>query len=150
MSRRTIWLSFPEWKLITNELSDQNYNFFHIDDRELKDWKKRMDHQYKFERVAIYYLIDHLKTPQTVNTILREYWRSADFQRVMDCTHAFVGFVLNCIDHVDMNTTFKQWEEIRIEMKEQMNDHDKRYWYEHNLIQLYQQVTNKIPLVSAS
>jgi hydrogenase maturation factor len=159
MSRRNIWLSLPQWEMITNELSYQDYNPFRLYDRELKDWKdtvKRYEdngysstYQYKFERIEIYHLIDLLKTPQTINTILCEYWRDTDFHHVMDYIHQFIGFVINYVDEVDMNTTIEQWEEIRIQMKEQMGNHDKRYWYQNDLIELYKQVNEKTLLVSA-
>ena len=152
MSQRNIWLSFPEWQLICEQLSHLEYDPFQLPNRYLKEWKDNVKHyqqmnyptppQFCFKRVKIHWLVDKLNNPQSINTLCREYWREQDFNRAMDFKYDFIGFVTNYIEDIDMNTTLDQWETIRNQMLDVIQSSDKRYWYLSDLIELYNCVTS--------
>lgn len=148
MSRRNVWLSFSDWEFIRSELKTKNNNSFYLNEKEIKQWKQDInmcgsDHQYCFERCFIYGVLNEDISSRTRNVLCREYWRSQDFHHVMDFNYEFIGFVINYIDDVDMNTTMEEWEDIRNQMKNEMNKSDKQYWFQNDLIKLYQQVSNQ-------
>jgi hypothetical protein len=151
MSRRNIWLSFPEWNLIRSELKTKNNNSFYLNEREIKEWKadiKRYsklgteEAQYCFERCFIYGLIDEDISPRVYNVLCRQNWRQQDMSRVMDYMPSFVGFVLIHVDDVDMDTTKEEWKHIQNEMLSVMDKTpQQRFWFYTDLIKLYKKVT---------
>jgi len=125
MSRRNIFLSFSDWELIRSDLKTKNNNSFYLNEKEIKEWKQdnkmcRSERQYLFERCYIYGVLNEDISSRTRNVLCREYWRSQDFQRIMDFNYDFIGFVTNYIDDVDMNTTMEEWECIRNQMKNEI------------------------------
>jgi hypothetical protein len=159
MSRRNVWLSFSEWELITNELFNQKYNQFYLNNHELKEWKKDIQSYIKygyeedkakhcFDRVGIYPAIEQVTSAKAYNVLCREDWRSQDLSYVMDSPICFVGMITNYVDDVDMNTTKEQWEDIRLQMREVMKASSQRYWDTRELAFLYTQVVSN-QLVSA-
>jgi hypothetical protein len=153
MTRRNVWLSFSEWELISNELSNQPYNQFELYDREVKEWKEQIKcyieegwnlegSKHCFERVGIYPAIERVKSAKAINVLCRENWRSQDIYNVMRYPHDFIGFIVNYVDDVDMNTSFEEWERIRVEMKNEMDKTDKRLWSYDDIIDLYKEVVS--------
>jgi hypothetical protein len=149
---RNVWLSFSEWELISNELSNEKYHSFQLNKYDLKDWKERIQQynsngytfgepQFKFERVGIYPAIEHVQSPRAVNILCRENWRSQDMYDMMKSPHSFIGFFLHHMDDVDMDTTVEEWDDIRNKMNNVIENSDKRYWWDNELIKLYKEVT---------
>jgi hypothetical protein len=147
MSRRNVWLNFSEWELINEELSDCEYHFFQLSQKQVAEWKKDMKkHPHRedrvFERVGIYPMIQKVKSPKAINILCRENWRSQDMIDVMENQHSFIGFILTHLNDVSINTTLEEWEEIRNKMKSVICESDKRLWFDNDLIDLYKK-TNK-------
>jgi hypothetical protein len=149
---RNVWLSFSEWELISEELSNEKYHSFQLNKYDLKDWKERIQQynsngytlgepQFKFERVGVYPEIEKVKSPKALNVLCREGWRNQDMYDMMKSPHSFIGFFLHHIENVDMNTPFERWEEIRHQMRTIINESDKRYWWDNDLIKLYKKVS---------
>jgi hypothetical protein len=152
MSRRNVWLSFSEWELICDELKDQNYHPFQLSNHQLKEWKDLIKHyhdnnythdepQHCFNRVGIHPTIDRVTSPKAYNILCREDWRDQDMYYVMDNIIAFAGFIINYFDNTDMNTTTDQWDTIRTEMKQAMNQTDKKHWFVNDIIDLYKNIS---------
>lgn len=146
MSRRNVWLSFPEWELINEELSDQKYHSFQLSKETVKKWKEDMKlYPYyetrKFERVGIYPEIEQVKSPKAFNILCREEWRPQDMMHVMKSTHDFIGFIITHCDDVDMDTTLHQWENIRNHMNDVIDKSGKNIWWDNELIKLYKEVS---------
>jgi hypothetical protein len=144
---RNVWLSFSEWELINSELSDQKWHSFQLSQRQVNEWKKDMSrYSYyenrKFERVGVYPDIEKVKSARALNVLCRENWRSQDMYDMMKCPHSFIGFIITHIDDVDMNTTFNQWESIRHQMNDVIQESNQRIWFVDNLIELYKKVTS--------
>lgn len=145
---RNVWLKFDEWELINQELSDQKYHRFQLSKRQVNEWKKDMKRypstsfdSYKFERVGVYPAIEQVKSPRALNILCRERWRSQDMFYVMKSTHNFIGFILTHCENVNMDTTLEEWENIRISMKNLIDESGKNIWWPNELIKLYEQVT---------
>ena len=149
---RNVWLSFSEWELISNELSNEKYHSFQLNKYDLKDWKERIQQynsngytfgepQFKFERVGVYPEIEKVKSPRAINILCRENWRSQDMYSTMRDTHDFIGFFLHHMDDVDMDTTVEEWDDIRNKMRHVIENSDKRIWFYDELIKLYNEVT---------
>ena len=145
---RNVCLKFDEWELINNELSNQEWHSFKIDKRYLEDWKYSIKHyhkngythgepQFKFERVGIYPEIEQVKSARALNILCRENWRSQDMFYVMKHTHNFIGFILTHCDDVNTDTTLEEWEDIRIRMKNVIDESCKNIWFSDDLIELY-------------
>lgn len=159
MSRRNIFLSFSEWELISSELSDHEYHGFELHPRQLKEWKERIQNYHEngythgephfcFKRVGIYPIIEHVKSAKTYNILCRENWREQDIYYVMRCSDSFIGFILNYVNDVDINTSFDTWESIRNQMLDEINKHEQRYWSWNKLISMYEEIiqqTSNIP-----
>jgi hypothetical protein len=148
---RNVWLSFSEWELISEELSNEKWHSFKIYKQDLKKWKDRIKHyhkngytyeepQFKFERVAVHHIVKGIQNPCIINTLCREYWRSQDMQDVMSCSYAMIGFILTHVENVNMNTTLEQWINIQNQMKTHIQQSDKRRWFYDDLIKLYKEV----------
>lgn len=144
---RNVWLKFDEWELINSELSDQEWHSFQLSQRQVNEWKKDISrYSYyenrKFERVGVYPDIEKVKSARALNVLCRENWRSQDMYDMMKCPHSFIGFIITHIDDVDMNTTFNQWESIRHQMNDVIQESNQRIWFVDNLIELYKKVTS--------
>jgi hypothetical protein len=144
---RNVWLSFSEWELINSDLSDQDWHSFQLSQRQVNEWKKDISrYSYyenrKFERVGVYPEIEKVKSARALNVLCRENWRSQDMYDMMKCPHSFIGFIITHIDDVDMNTTFNQWESIRHQMNDVIQESNQRIWFVDNLIELYKKVTS--------
>jgi hypothetical protein len=144
---RNVWLKFDEWELINSELSDQEWHSFQLSQRQVNEWKKDISrYSYyenrKFERVGVYPEIEKVKSARALNVLCRENWRSQDMYDMMKCPHSFIGFIITHIDDVDMNTTFNQWESIRHQMNDVIQESNQRIWFVDNLIELYKKVTS--------
>lgn len=145
MSRRNVWLSFSEWELISKELSEEKRHSFQLSSLQVKAWKSRMKEyscydSYKFERVGVYPEIEKVKSPRAVNVLCRENWRGQDMHSVMRMPYDFIGFIVNHVTNVDMDTPFEKWEEIRNQMKDRIDKSDKNIWWDNELIDLYKEV----------
>lgn len=155
MSRRNVWLSFDEWELICNDLSDQKYHSFKLSPLKLKEWKKEIKDvckisgpdaknsdslKYCFERVGIFPEVEQVRTSFAINTLCREGWRFQDISDVMQITYSFIGLIVNYCDEVNMNTTLEEWEEIRKKMNDKIDESDQKSWSDFELIRLYHQV----------
>ena len=151
MSRRNVWLKFDEWELICNELSEHKYHAFQLNRYELKEWNDSRKNRKEvwdlpeepkcFPRVGIYPTINRVKSARAMNILCRENWRSQDISYVMDSLYEFIGFVVNSCDDVNMNTSADEWEEIRKNMKNAMNESDQRCWLYSDLVSLYKEQT---------
>jgi hypothetical protein len=146
MSHRNVWLKFDEWELINKELSDQKYHRFQLSKLQVNEWKKDMKkyshcNHYKFERVSVYPVIEHVQSPRAVNILCRENWRSQDMYSTMRDTHDFIGFILTHCDDVNMDTTVEEWDDIRNKMNDVIENSDKRFWFYDELIELYKKVS---------
>ena len=146
MSRRNVWLKFDEWELISEELSDQEYHSFKLSQRQVDQWKENISRysfyeNRKFERVGVYPEIKNVKSPRAFNILCREHWRDQDMYYVMKSTRDLVGFIINHVDDVDMDTTLEEWDDIRNKMNDVIENSDKRYWWDSDLIELYKKVT---------
>ena len=150
---RNVWLSFSEWELISEELSDQKWHSFQLNQYDLKDWKERIQRynsdgstygepQFKFERVGIYPEIERVKSSRSVNVLCRENWRSQDGHYMMKDPHTFIGFIVTHVNDVNMDTTFEEWEKIRHQMQTMISQSDKRIWFYNELIDLYKKVVS--------
>jgi hypothetical protein len=143
--RRNIWLSFSEWQLICEDLSDQERHAFQLSNHELKEFK-RIHTQYNqpkcFARVGIYPTIDQVKISKSFNILCRENWRPQDMYSVMNNIYDFVGFILNHCEDVSMDTSLEKWEEIRTMMKNAIVDSEKQIWWDSDLVNLYKKQTN--------
>lgn len=145
MSKRNVWLSFEEWELINSELSHLEHHSFQLKKDELNRWKQYIDkygdsfNQYKFERVGARWAYKHVKSDRALNILCREEWRPQDMFDMMRNTHNFVGFIINHVKDVNMNTTFEEWESIQNEMNKQIENSDRRIWFSDNLVKLYEQ-----------
>ena len=145
---RNVWLTFPEWELICNELSDQKYHSFQLNRHELKMWnesRKNRKEVYSlpeepkcFSRVGVYPSINCVKSARTLNILCRENWRPQDMGDMMDNIHDFIGFILTHYKNVNMDTTLNEWQQICNNMKDVIDSSDKRYWLDNDLISLYQ------------
>jgi hypothetical protein len=152
MSRRNVWLSFEEWKLINDELSDQEWHSFRMTDYQLKEWKKeieyyknlRCEYSHCFNRVGVYPEITQVKSAKAYNVLCREDWRSQDMWDMMRQPVCFVGFIINHVDDVNMNTTKEQWEDIRIQMIDEIDKSGQNIWISIELIELYKKVTQLV------
>lgn len=151
MSRRNVWLSFDEWEMICEELSDQKYHSFKLSSHELQDWKEVIQRhrqsnytsdppRYCFERVGIFPEVEQVKSSKAINVLCREDWRSQDIYYVMRLKYSFISFITSNCDDVNMNTTLEQWEEIRNTMNDRVNESGQRYWSYDDLIDLYRKV----------
>jgi hypothetical protein len=145
MSRRNVWLKFDEWELINKELSDQKYHRFQLSKRQVDEWRKDIKkyphrNHYKFERTGVYPAIEQVKSPRAVNILCRENWRSQDMYSTMRDTHDFIGFIINHVDDVNMDTTVEEWDDIRNKMRHLIENSDKRIWFYDELIELYNEV----------
>jgi hypothetical protein len=145
MSDRNVWLKFDEWELINKELSDQEYHSFKLSQCQVDEWKKSISRysfyeNRKFSRVGVYPEIKNVKSPRAFNILCREHWRDQDMYYVMKSTRDLVGFIINHVDDVDMDTSFEKWEEIRNEMNTRITDSDQRMWWDSDLIKLYNEV----------
>jgi hypothetical protein len=145
---RNVWLKFDEWELINNELSDQKYHCFQLSKLQVNEWKKDIqrypsyDNNYKFERVGVYSTIEQVKSSRALNILCRENWRSQDMYGTMRDTHDFIGFILTHCDNVNMDTTLEEWDDIRIRMKNVIDESGKNIWWPNELIDLYEQVNS--------
>jgi hypothetical protein len=144
---RNVWLSFSEWELISKELSKEKYHSFQLSPLQVKEWKERMKKyshydSYKFERVGVYPEIEKVKSPYALNALCRENWRNQDMYDMMRCPHSFIGFIVTHVNDVDMNTTFKRWEEVRHQMRTIINESNQRIWFYNELIDLYKKVAS--------
>jgi hypothetical protein len=152
MSRRNIWLSFEEWELICNEIN-QEHHPFQLSDLRLKEWKEDIksyhdkgythgEPQYCFKRVGIDYAICYVTSPRALNILCRENWRDQDMVSMMVAPFDFIGYIINYIVGVDMDTPYHVWDEIRIQMLNVIRESDKTYWYDQDIISLYKQVVS--------
>jgi len=145
MSNRNVWLSFDEWELINSELSHLEYHSFQLNKSELNRWKETIAKygnsfdQLKFERVGAFWAYKHVKSAHALNILCREEWRQQDMFYVMNNVHNFIGFIINHVKDVNMNTTLEEWESVRNEMNKQMESDDRRVWFSDDLVKLYQQ-----------
>jgi hypothetical protein len=145
---RNVWLKFDDWELINEELSDQKYHRFQLSKRQVNEWKKDMKRypssyeSYKFERVGVYPAIEQVKSPRALNILCRENWRSQDMFYLMKSPHDFIGFILTHCKNVNMDTTADEWEDIRIRMKNVIDESGKNIWFTDELIKLYEQVNS--------
>jgi hypothetical protein len=145
MSGRNVWLKFDEWELINKELSDQKYHRFQLSKCQVNEWRKDIKNfphrnHYKFERVSVYPVIEHVQSPRAVNILCRENWRSQDMYSTMQDTHDFIGFILTHCDNVNMDTTVEEWDDIRNKMNDVIENSNKRRWFYDELIELYKKV----------
>ncbi len=149
MSRRNVWLSFSEWEQISEELSHRQHHQFKLGCRELKDWKESIksckafnynEPQHCFQRAGIYPAIEEVKTSFAFNVLCRENYREQDMHSVMRMPYDFIGFIVNHVTNVDMDTPFEKWEEIRNQMKDRIDKSDKNIWWDNELIDLYKEV----------
>ena len=148
---RNVWLKFDEWELINNELSDQKYHRFQLSKRQVNEWKKDMEKypstsfdSYKFERVGVYPAIEQVKSPRALNILCRENWRSQDMFYLMKSSHDFIGFIITHCDDVNMDTTLEEWEDIRIRMKNVIDESGKNIWFSDDLIELYHSLSDTL------
>jgi hypothetical protein len=155
MSRRNIWLSFEEWELIRSELAPKNNNSFHLNEREIKEWKEEIKTtlewgvpaekaQHCFERCYIHGVIEEVTSPRSYNVLCRENWRPQDTWSMMRYTIPFIGFIINYIDDINMNTTLEQWEDLRNQMLNEIDKTDKEYWSHQDIVDVYNQVTQLV------
>lgn len=145
---RNVWLKFDEWELINQELLDQKWHSFQLSDKQVKQWKEDIQsysfyEDRKFSRVGIYPEVEQVKSPRTLNILCREGWRDQDMFHLMKSPHSFIGFIINHVEDVNMDTTFEEWEKIRKEMKEFIDNSGKDIWFDNELIKLYRQVIQK-------
>ena len=149
MSRRNIWLSFSEWELIRSELKIKNNNSFYLNEKELKRWKEDIEIHFKlgmgeaqhcFERVGIYPTIEQVTSPRAYNVLCRENWRGQDLWSMTQSLVTFVGFIVNYVDDVDMDTTNQEWDHIRHNMMNAMTKSKQVYWTHSEIVEVYMKV----------
>lgn len=146
MSHRNVWLKFDEWELIHNELKEQKWHSFQLSQKQIDVWKEDIKRyswyeNRKFERVGIFPEVEYVKSARALNILCRENWRPQDMRSAMKSKYDFIGFIITHCEDVNMDTTLKEWEEIRNEMNRIINESDKGIWWDHELVNLYQQVT---------
>lgn len=144
MSRRNITLSYDEWDLICSELSDHQYHPFQLHKNELKEWKSYVKEygkhiQHTFERVGARWALNEVKSSRAINILCREQWRLQDTSFVMNDIHNFIGFIINCVDNVSLDTQLEEWELIQNEMKDRIEKSDRHIWFNWDLVKLYHQ-----------
>jgi hypothetical protein len=143
--RRNVWLTLSEWELINSELSHLKYHFFQLNKSELNRWKETITkygdsfRELKFERVGASWAYKHIKSSRALNVLCRENYRPQDMFDVMNDIYDFIGFIINHVEDVNMNTTLEEWESVRNEMKKQIESGDKRFWFVNDLVKLYHQ-----------
>lgn len=141
MPYRNVWLSFSEWQLISEELKKEKYHSFQIPPYQLKEWKTYSHRDYKFERITIRPAVEKLKSNIAKNILYREYWRPQDMPGIMMYSCDFIGFILNHVNDVDLNTSLTEWEEIQQKMKSHIDSSSKQVWFANDLVELYSQIS---------
>jgi hypothetical protein len=149
---RNIDLSYSEWEIISGCLSDREYHPFMIQPTPLKEWEdliKAIGHsgrsgevKYCFKRVNVHNIVQFIDSPKAINTLWREYWRRQDMPYVMDDLPTFIGFALNHIDGLSLETTMGEWASIKDRLREAVTESDQRCWTEGNLAELCRDVCN--------
>lgn len=145
MSRRNVWLSYQEWVLLCDELSDAKWHPFQLSKKEIKNWEKERK-EYKFadqqcfSRVNVLPYLDNTQNPIVFNALCRENYRNQDMPYIMDDIASFVGLVINyddknCYDEV----TETEWEDRRNKIKEYMDKSGKSIWFAREIMEVFYQ-----------
>jgi len=146
MFGRNVFLSYQEWVLLCDELSDEEWHSFQLSKEEIKHWEERREwskfaEQKCFERIRIRFYLDNTQNPIVFNALCREYYRSQDMRKVMDDVVSFVGLVINydddknCFDKV----TETEWEDHMNKIKEYMDKSNKRIWFAQDIMKVFYQ-----------
>jgi len=146
MSGRNVWLSYQEWVLLCDELSDAKWHPFKLNKKEIKHWEKERE-EYKFadqkcfERVGVRPYLDNTQNPIVFNALCREYYRGQDMWRVMDDVVSFVGLIINYDDNKNCfdKVTETEWEDHMNKIKEYMDKSGKRIWFAHEIMKVFYQ-----------
>ena len=114
MCRRNLFLSYQEWVLLCEELSEMKWHPFQLKKDEIKEWKddiKMGYNEYCFERINIHGIIDHIQNPIVFNALCREYFRLQD--NILDDVISFIGFIINSSKSMNIchdNVAPYQWQ----------------------------------------
>ena len=96
MSRRNLFLSYQEWILLCDELSEMKWHPFQLDKSEIKEWKDDIKMGYDercFKGINIHSIIDRIQNPIVFNALCREYFRNQDM--IIGDVISFIGFIIN-------------------------------------------------------
>jgi len=146
MSRRNVWLSYQEWVLICEELSDAKWHPFELSKKEIKDWEKERK-EYKFadqqcfSRVNVLPFLDNIQNPIVFNALCREYYRGQDMSNIMDDIVSFVGLIINYDDNKNCfdKVTETEWEDHMNKIKEYMDKSSKNIWFPSEIMKVFYQ-----------
>ena len=146
MSGRNVWLSYQEWVLLCDELSDAKWHPFKLNKKEIKHWEKERK-EYKFadqkcfERVGVRPYLDNTQNPIVFNALCRENYRGQDMSNVMNDVVSFVGLVINYDDNKNCfdKVTETEWEDHMNKIKEYMDKSGKSIWFAREIMEVFYQ-----------
>ena len=146
MSRRNVWLSYQEWVLLCDELSDAKWHPFELSKKEIKNWEKERK-EYKFadqkcfERVGVRSFLDNTQNQIVFNALCRENYRGQDMSNVMNDVVSFVGLVINYDDNKNCfdKVTETEWKNHMNKIEEYMDKSGKSIWFARDIMEVFYQ-----------
>ena len=146
MSRRNVCLSYQEWVLICEELSDAKWHPFQLNKKEIKDWEKERK-EYKFadkkcfKRVGVRPYLNNIQNSIAFNALCRENYRSQDMSNIMNDVVSFVGLIINYDDNKNCfdKVTETEWEDQMNKIKEYMDKSSKNIWFASEIMKVFYQ-----------